>query len=426
MPDAILARLQRLHPKIIDLSLGRLTALLAKLDHPERRLPPVIHIAGTNGKGSTQAMLAAMMDAAGYRAHRYISPHLIRFNERIVLNGEEIGDAALDGLLDRVEAANAGAEITFFEVTTAAAFLAFSETPADVLLLETGLGGRLDATNVVAKPAVTLISPISMDHASFLGPTIWAIAGEKAGIFKPGVPALIAEQCPPAALRLRQEAARRGAKAFYAGKDWQIHAASCGVAYRDEAGELSLPSPALAGPHQIGNAGLAIAAARRLAWPKLDATAIGQGLVQAKWPGRLQRLTTGKLPALVKAGDELWLDGGHNPAAGAALADFFRDRLDKPLILVVGMLDTKDNKAFLVPLAPLATSLTSVPVPRSEHSLAPEIIAATARHLGLKAQAATDLEMALSALKAEPNSTVLIAGSLYLAGAVLALNRETS
>lgn len=416
--DLILARLQGLHPKSIDLSLARIVRLLDRLGNPERRVPPVVHIAGTNGKGSTLAMLHAMLEADGQRVHRYISPHLVRFNERILLHGQPIDESLLADVLDRCERANRGEPITFFEITTAAAFLAFAECPADWLLLETGLGGRLDATNVVAKPALTLISPVSMDHEAYLGDTLEAIAGEKAGIFKPGVLVLAGPQAPAALAVLDARAAALAAPLRAAGRDWQFAIGDQGFRLVDGESLLELPQPGLVGAHQIENAALAAMAGQAL---ELTADSIGQGIQGAVWPGRLQRLDGG-LAGRLPAGAELWLDGGHNPAAGQALA-LSLDGIahGRPVDLVLGMLETKDVAAFLAPMQGRIRRLLTVPVPDEHLGRDPAVVAALARGQGFAAEPAANVEKALDRLAetgSEP-AVVLICGSLYLAGHVL-------
>jgi dihydrofolate synthase / folylpolyglutamate synthase len=392
-PDPILARLKALHPRLIDLSLGRVERLLAALGNPERKLPPVVHVAGTNGKGSVVAYLAAMAQAAGLRAHVYTSPHLVRFNERIVVAGAEIDDATLSAYLERCELANAGAPITFFEITTAAAFLAFAERPADIALLEVGLGGRLDATNVIARPAVTAITPVSIDHTQYLGDTLAQIAFEKAGILKSGVPAVIGPQPAEAMTAIESRAHAIGAPL--------IHAAAADVA-------TSLP-----GAHQRVNAGIALACARALKMPQLDE----RGIAQARWPGRLQRLKHGPLVAALAAGTELWLDGGHNPAAGAVLADWIAAQPGVTDI-VVGMLNTKDAGKFLAALKPRVRFIRTVAVPDEENSLTADQLAALGEH----AKPCANVAAAIADLAPHRSARVLICGSLYLAGHVLGDN----
>jgi dihydrofolate synthase/folylpolyglutamate synthase len=377
--DAVLDRLTRLHPKVIDLSLGRIERLLLRLGSPERGLPPVVHVAGTNGKGSVIAYLRAMLEAAGQRVHAYTSPHLTRFHERIRLNGTLIGEPELVDLLEECETANGPSPITFFEVTTAAAFLAFTRHPADILLLETGLGGRLDATNVVERPLLSVITPVSIDHVQFLGDTLEAIAAEKAGILKPGVPAVIGPQAAEALAVIESRAAEVGAPLSCAGRDWQFEAKDDGITFVEAGASRAFGRPALPGAHQIENAAMALAAARRLDGFGLDDEALGRGLSGARWPGRLQTLTQGPLPALLPDGWELWLDGGHNAAAGLALAEAIGRRRDRPLHLIFGMMNSKAVREFLRPLAPLAQSLHAVAIPGEPNSLSAEAAAGEAR-----------------------------------------------
>ncbi|KGJ14127.1 bifunctional folylpolyglutamate synthase/dihydrofolate synthase [Paracoccus sanguinis] len=418
--DAILARLTALHPKVIDLSLDRLTALLADLGNPQDAIPPVIHIAGTNGKGSTQAYLRAGLEAAGLRVHAYTSPHLAYFNERIRLAGDLIGDAALAAVLAEVEAVNAGRPITFFEITTAAAFLAFARTPADVTLLEVGLGGRLDATNVVGAPRLTVITPVSIDHTQYLGETLAEIAGEKAGILKRGVPCVVARQQDEALAVIEARAARLGCPLAVAGQHWTAAREGDALVYQDERGLLDLPLPALPGPFQIDNAGTAIAALRELGYGQAEAAA---AMTRVEWPARMQRLTRGPLVEAAQAGGcELWLDGGHNPAGGAAVAATLA-AMPRPTHLICGMLNTKDVAGYMAPLAGVAESLTAVAIPGEANTLPAETTAAAARAAGLPAGTAADAGAAVRALAAaHPGARLLICGSLYLAGRVLRAN----
>ncbi|MGM0559594.1 MAG: bifunctional folylpolyglutamate synthase/dihydrofolate synthase [Pseudomonadota bacterium] len=426
--DAVLARLNRLHPKIIDLSLNRVENLLAALGHPERQLPPVVHVAGTNGKGSVLAMLRAMLEESGRAAHVYTSPHLARFHERIRLSGQLISEPDLLALLEECEAANGEAPITFFEITTAAAFLAFARQPADILLLEVGLGGRLDATNVVAHPELTIITPISMDHMQYLGDSLEKIAREKAGILKPGVPAIIGLQ-PPEALRVIQDRAEEvGAPLIIQGRDFDVERQGNEVLFRQSSSETRWPLPGLPGPHQVENAGLALAAARQLDVFLPDPASVARGLKKASWPARLQHLSEGNLPASLPQGWELWLDGGHNAAAGQALARALKDWPDsaetKPLDLVYGMLNSKTAAAFLEPLAPLVRQLRAVEIPGEPNSLSAEEAAWHARECGVRAEPASNLSQALQDLvqcSAQPGR-ILICGSLYLAGEVIRQN----
>jgi dihydrofolate synthase/folylpolyglutamate synthase len=419
--ELILARLQGLHPKVIDLSLERIERLLARLGHPERALAPVVHIAGTNGKGSTLAMLDAMLQAAGRRVQRYISPHLVRFNERFLFNGRPIAEPELADVLEVCERSNRGEAITEFEIITAAAFLAFARHPADVVLLETGLGGRLDATNVVARPRLTALAPISLDHQAYLGERIEQIAFEKAGILKPGVPCIVGPQPSEALAVIERRAGAIGAPLGVQGRDWRARRVGDRLVVELRDRTYDLPLPALAGRHQIDNAGLATACALALGDLAPDDEAIAQGLRNAVWPARLQRLRRGPLVERLPAGCELWLDGGHNPAAGEALAASLNGPDAPPLHLVVGMLNTKDEAGFLRPLAPLASSLHTVPVPDEPASRDPNEAAALARGLGIAATPAPDVASALSTIAAVATASarVLVCGSLYLAGHVL-------
>ncbi|MEM8950087.1 MAG: folylpolyglutamate synthase/dihydrofolate synthase family protein [Pseudomonadota bacterium] len=422
--DLILTRLQKLHPKAIDLSLGRLERLLEALDHPERRLPPVVHIAGTNGKGSTLAMLDAMLAADGKRVQRYVSPHLVRFNERILFDREPITEQAFADVLDRVEQANQGLPITFFEITTAAALAAFAERAADILLLETGLGGRLDATNVVDQPLFTLITPVSLDHQAYLGEHLYQIAGEKAGILKKNVPCALGPQAPESLEVIAARAQALNAPLIQHGRDWTSRQAGERLHVEVGSTSLDLPLPALPGEHQIGNAGLAIAAALNLGDLAPSPQSIAQGLEKAHWPARLQLLTRGPLIQALQTGSSIWLDGGHNPGAGEALAAYFEGDDQRPLHLVVGMINTKDSLGFLTPLAKGVASLKAVPVPDEHASLDPADVVRDAQNLGIKAEAAESVETALSTIakQAQTPVRVLICGSLYLAGHVLRAN----
>jgi dihydrofolate synthase/folylpolyglutamate synthase len=421
--DRVLERLGRLHPKLIDLSLGRIERLLPALGSPQEKLPPVIHVAGTNGKGSTIATLRACLEAGGYRVHAYISPHLVRFHERIRLAGRLIEEEALIALLDECERANGGTPITYFEITSAAAFLAFARTPADVVLLETGLGGRLDATNVVRRPAVTAVTPISLDHQGFLGDTIAQIAAEKAGIVKPGVPAVIGPQPQEAEAVIEARARELDAPLSRWQHEWRCSPGGAGMRFVGERWRFDLPLPSLAGAHQIANAGTAIACLEQLRDLPLSADALADGLRHIEWQARLQRLTRGPLVAMMPAGWELWLDGGHNPGAGTVLAEFVAGWHDRPLFLVVGMLNTKDSAGFLGPLAPHAKALTAVTIPGEQNPLPAEAIASAARSVGLLATTAASVEAALRDISSSsPPGRVLICGSLHFAGTVLAAN----
>ena len=421
--DRVLARLTQLHPKRIDLSLGRIERLLAALGNPHERLPPAIHVAGTKGKGSAVATMRACLEAAGYRVHAYTSPHLVRFRERIRLAGELIEEEALLALLEECERANRGEPITFFEITTAAAFLAFARTPADIVLLEVGMGGRLDTTNVIRHPAVTAITPVSLDHQAFLGDTIAAIAGEKAGILKPGVPAVIGPQPEEAETVIEARAVAIATPLYRSGKEWRCAAAGAGMRYEGQRWRLDLPSSSLLGPHQIVNAGMAIACLEQLQKFTLPPSAISEGLRHIDWPARLQHLRCGPLVKMLPTGWELWLDGAHNALAAEAIAVVAAGWRERPLDLIVGMLNTKDAGGFFAPLAPYARSVRAVTIPGEENPHPAAKIAAAARGLGLEAQEAASVAAALCDIIAGPGpARVLICGSLHLAGVVLAEN----
>ena len=419
--DAVLARMMALHPKIIDLTLDRMWRLLDALGNPQNDLPPVIHIAGTNGKGSTQAMIRAGLESAGHRVHAYTSPHLARFHERIRLAGTLISEPDLTALLDECYAANGGANITYFEITTCAALLAFARSPADYTLLEVGLGGRLDATNVVKSPELTIITPVSMDHEAFLGDTLAAIAGEKAGIIKRGVPCIVGPQDETGLDVIESRAAQLGAPLLAYGQHWHASPERDGMIYQDETGLLDLPRPVLSGDHQIQNAGMALAALRHLGCGEDACLA---AVTQTEWPARMQRLRSGPLTQMAAAsGAELCLDGGHNPAAGNALASVLRALPKRSTHLICGMLNTKDVQGYLAPLAEVADSLIAVSIPGEANTLAAADTAQAAREVGLSAKSALDLNSALQTILAtDPTARVLICGSLYLAGAVLREN----
>ncbi|MEO3477423.1 folylpolyglutamate synthase/dihydrofolate synthase family protein [Phaeobacter sp. CAU 1743] len=417
--DAILDRMMALHPKIIDLTLDRVWRLLAALDNPQDRLPPVIHIAGTNGKGSTQAMIRAGLEGAGKSVHAYTSPHLARFHERIRLAGELISEAHLTEVLDECYAKNGGENITYFEITTCAALLAFARTPADYTLLEVGLGGRLDATNVIEKPALSVITPVSIDHEQFLGNTLAKIAGEKAGIIKRGVPVVVGPQEDEAMEVIEDVAARLGAPLIAHGQHWHVYEERGRLIFQDEAGLLDLPMPALIGAHQVQNAGMALAVLRHLG---ADEVACEAAMARAEWPARMQRLKTGPLVEAA-AGAELWLDGGHNAAAGHALADVLVGLPKRPTHLICGMLNTKDVTGYMAPLAPHVESLTAISIPGEAATLSAEETEAAAQSVGITAARAEDALSGLQAIIAkDPSARVLICGSLYLAGHILREN----
>ncbi|WP_420569245.1 bifunctional folylpolyglutamate synthase/dihydrofolate synthase [Thalassovita sp.] len=417
--DAILDRMMALHPKVIDLTLDRMWRLLHALDDPQDRLPPVIHIAGTNGKGSTQAMIRAGLEAAGNTVHAYTSPHLARFHERIRLAGQLISEDHLTAVLDECYAANNGENITYFEITTCAALLAFARTPADFTLLEVGLGGRLDATNVVDTPALTIITSVSIDHEQFLGNTLDKIAGEKAGIIKRGIPCVVGPQQDEAMDVIEAQAARLGAPLIAYGQHWHVYEERGRLIYQDETGLLDLPLPNLPGAHQIQNAGAAIAALRHLG---KNETAAEAAVTQAHWPARMQRLKTG--PLVQAAPDaELWLDGGHNAAAGQALATHLSSLPKRDTYLVCGMLNTKDIGGYLSPMAPYVTALTAVSIPGEANTLPAETTAKAAIKAGISAISGPDVETAIRQItQTVPNARILICGSLYLAGAILREN----
>lgn len=416
--DAILERMMALHPKIIDLTLDRVWRLLAALDNPQEALPPVIHIAGTNGKGSTQSMIRAGLEAMDKRVHAYTSPHLARFHERIRLAGELISEDYLTEVLDECYAKNGGIDITYFEITTCAALLAFARTPADYTLLEVGLGGRLDATNVIT-PELSVITPVSIDHEQFLGNTLAKIAGEKAGIIKRGVPVVVGPQQEEALDVIEAKATSVGAPILAYGQHWHVFKERDRLVFQDETGLLDLPLPALLGDHQIQNAGAALAALRYLG---ADEAACEAAMTQATWPARMQRLKTGPLVESAPSA-ELWLDGGHNAAAGEALAALLGALPKRDTHLICGMLNTKDVSGYLRPLATQAASLTAVSIPGEANTLSASDTAAAAESVDLPALEAASVQAALDAILAKaPDARVLICGSLYLAGNILREN----
>lgn len=430
--EALLARLSALHPERIELGLERMQRLLARLDHPERALAPVIHVAGTNGKGSTIAYLRAIMEAAGLRVHAYTSPSLVRINERYRLGrrgrGALVSDDELYATLERCERANAREPITIFEIETAAALCLFAQHPADVVLLEVGLGGRLDATNVIEKPLASVIAPISMDHTEFLGETVSTIAREKAGIIKRNVPAICAEQPPEAMAVIEQQASRMKAPLHAAGQEWHVNVERGRLVYQDDRGLMDLAAPRLFGRHQFENAGLAIATLRAQDSFRIEPTAFEAGMVNAEWPARMQRLASGELLSQAPHGCEIWLDGGHNAAGGrvaaAALGDL-EERVSRPLVLIVGMMGNKDAGAFLANFGGLTRHIIAMQIPNREGSMPPDRLAEAARQLGMRVETAASVEAALSLvarLAYEAPPRILITGSLYLAGHVLAAN----
>jgi dihydrofolate synthase / folylpolyglutamate synthase len=417
--DVILQRMMALHPKMIDLTLDRVWRLLERLGHPERSLPPVIHVAGTNGKGSTQAMIRAGLEAAGKTVHAYTSPHLARFHERIRVAGELISEDYLSEILAECEDANGGEPITYFEITTCATLLAFARARADYTLLEVGLGGRLDATNVVDHPLLAIITPVSLDHQQYLGDTVPLIAAEKAGIIKRGVPVIVGPQSEDGLEVIERIAARLGAPVLAHNQHWRAWEERGRLIFQDDHGLLDLPLPNLPGPHQIDNAGAALAALRLLGFGE---TACEAAVTRAFWPARMQRLRTG--PLVVAAGRcELWLDGGHNPAGGEAVAATLARMSVKPTHLIVGMLNTKDIAGYLRPLAARAASLTAVSISGEANTLSAEDTQAAAKAAGIAAATAPSVLSAVRSIAArDPGARILIGGSLYLAGGVLREN----
>jgi dihydrofolate synthase / folylpolyglutamate synthase len=417
------------HPRVITLGLERIERLLKRLGSPEKKLPPLVHVAGTNGKGSLVAYLRAMTEAAGYRVHVYTSPHLVRFNERIRIAGRLIEDDELGNLLTECEEANGEEPISFFDITTALAYLAFSRVPADIGIIEVGMGGRFDSTNVI-EPAVSAITPVGYDHTGFLGDKLEGIAWEKAGIIKRAVPVVIGRQREVSAKVIEDEAAKLTAPLFRMGREWQVTPTSSGFRYESDLQTLNLPAPALVGAHQLDNAATAVACVERLRAARIDIgdSAVRKGLLSVEWPARLQKLTRGPLPDSLPPGCELWLDGGHNEDCGLALArvasDWAKEPAPLPLYLIFGMLTTKDASGFLRPLARHAKAARAVPFPEGHSAYTPEEACAKAAEVGLDCVPANDIGAALEDLLATQPAPmrVLICGSLYLAGAVLARN----
>ncbi|MCP5410669.1 MAG: bifunctional folylpolyglutamate synthase/dihydrofolate synthase [Alphaproteobacteria bacterium] len=435
--DVILARLLALHPKKIDLKLDRIQRLLADLGDPQKRLPPVIHVAGTNGKGSLCAFARAMLEADGFRVHVHTSPHLVHFHERIRIAGQLIGEEELASLLEEVERVNDGRPITFFEITGAAMFLAFSRHPADAVVLEVGLGGRFDATNVVPPPAMTVIQPVGLDHLEFLGPDLATIALEKAGIIKPGAPLVVGPQAEIARDVILSQADRMGVPVHVFGQDFTARQEHGRMVYEDETGLLDLPLPRLVGRHQIETAGTAIAALRHARWrgasPGWGSDAgVERGLQTVEWPGRLQRLTRGPLIDCAPEESEIWLDGGHNPHGAQALAGAIADleeRGERPLYMICAMLANKDAAGYLSAWRGLVRRVATVAIPGEENSMGAGALYDAAKAVGLEAAPAEDLEDAMLQVAAwsriDGDSVpprILVCGSLYLAGRVLAEN----
>jgi dihydrofolate synthase/folylpolyglutamate synthase len=424
----VIARLSTLHPQRVDLDLQRMRRLLDLLGHPEQELPPAIHVAGTNGKGSTIAYLRAILEAAKLRVHVYTSPYLVRINESVRLGGMLVDDEQLRAALEHCERANDGAAITLFEIQTAAAFWLFSQASADVLLLETGLGGRLDATNVIEAPLATVITPVGMDHTGFLGNTLAEIAGEKAGIIKRNVPVIVAEQPVEALDVIERQAQRMHAPLHGFGQQWHVNVERGRLVYQDERGLMDLAAPKLFGRHQFYNAGLAIATLRAQDAFRIDAAAFEAGVVNAEWPARMQRLAAGALLEMAPQGSELWLDGGHNADGGrvvaAALGDL-EERVSRPLVVIAGMMADKSAEAFLANFTGLTRHIIAVPVPDRDNAMPVDMLADAARSLGMRVDTAAGVEGALHALTRlawEAPPRILITGSLYLAGHVLAVN----
>ena len=430
--DAIQARLLTLHQRRIDLTLDRMQRLLARLGNPERRMGPVIHVAGTNGKGSTVAYLRAMLEAAGLRVHTYTSPHLVRINERFrigrVGGGVLVGDGDLLAALEQCERVNDGAPITLFEIETAAAFVLFAAQPADIVLLEVGLGGRGDSTNVVARPLASVITPVAMDHMEMLGDTLAKIAGEKAGIIKPGVPVIMGPQEAEAEAVIEQQARRCRVQLFASGQQWSAGLERGRLVFVDERGLLDLPAPRLFGRHQFDNAGLAIATLRAIETLDVPVKAIEDGLAKAEWPARMQRLTAGALVAKAPPQTEIWLDGGHNPECGRVVAEAIGDleeRVPRQLVIIIGMMGNKDARGFLANFAGMTRHVIAVPIPGHDNAYTPSALAEIARPFGMRIDTAESVEAALGAigrLAYEVPPRILITGSLYLAGEVLREN----
>jgi dihydrofolate synthase / folylpolyglutamate synthase len=428
----VVARVSALHPSQIDLNLDRINRLLERLDHPERKLPPVIHVAGTNGKGSTIAYLRATLEAANLRVHTYTSPYLVRLNECFRLGraggGVLVGDDELKDALEHCERANAGAPITVFEIKTAAAFVLFAQNPADALLLEVGLGGRLDATNTIEKPLASVITPVSMDHTEFLGTTLTSIAGEKAAIIKRGVPVISAEQADEAMAVIEAQAIRMRAPLSAAGQQWHVSIERGRLVYQDERGLMDLAAPKLFGRHQFDNAGLAIATLRAIDAFKISPAAFEAGIVGAEWPARMQRLASGRLVELAPLGSEVWLDGGHNAEGGrvaaAALGDL-EERVSRPLVIIAGMMANKDANGFLANFAGLTRHIIAVAIPDQDNAMPPDRLADAVRQLGMRVEIAAGVDAALRTLAGlayDLPPRILITGSLYLAGHVLSAN----
>lgn len=417
--DIILERLMSLHPKIIDLTLDRMMRLLNLLDNPEKIIPPVIHIAGTNGKGSTQAMIRAGLEASGDICHAYTSPHLARFHERIFLAGSIIEEIDLANYLSECEKVNGTTPITYFEITTCAALLAFSEKNADYTLLEVGLGGRLDATNVIDQPKITVITPISIDHQQYLGDTLAEIASEKAGILKRNCFAIIGPQEEEALAVIESRAYEVGATCKIYGQHWHVWEENGRLVFQDENGLLDLPLPKLIGAHQIQNAGIALATLRYLGKENVS---FEGAMLNADWPARMQRLKKGPLTSIATDA-EIWLDGGHNKAAGYALSEALSRLQSRKLFLIVGMLNTKDVAGYMQPLLSQSKRLYGVSIPGEAATMTAKETVDVAIDVGFEASVSENVESAIKEIiKQDQNARILICGSLYLAGNILQKN----
>ncbi|WP_425416550.1 bifunctional folylpolyglutamate synthase/dihydrofolate synthase [Oricola indica] len=425
-------RLETVHPQGFDLSLDRLHRLLDRLGNPQDKLPPVIHIAGTNGKGSCATMCRALLEADGKSVHVHTSPHLVRWHERFRMGrtdgpGQFVDDEVLADAIRRVAEVNGDEPTTVFEIMTVVMFVLFSEHPADAAIVEVGLGGRFDATNTISTPAVSVIMPIGLDHEAYLGDRIELIAMEKAGIMKPGVPVVIGAQDNDVAREvLIDTAERRGCPLAVYGQDFLAFEEHGRMVFQSQAGLMDLPLPKLPGRHQIANAATALAAVATAGFDIHFETA-ERALTDIKWPGRMQRLIEGPLPALLPGGSELWLDGGHNPHAAMMIAETLagmQDRIERPLFLITGMIDGKDARGYFRAFEGMARHVFTVPVHFNDAGLDPETLARSAEEAGLTAQPMKDVEEVLRLLgegwnRLEPPPRVLIGGSLYLAGEVL-------
>lgn len=427
-------RLLTLHPKGFDLSLERIRRLLSRLGDPQKRLPPVIHIAGTNGKGSAAAFSRAILEAAGLSVHVHTSPHLVNWHERYRIGqkggGKLVADDVLADAVRRVAEANAGESITVFEILTAVTFVLFSEHPADVCVIEVGLGGRFDATNVIERPAVSLIMPVSMDHEAYLGDRVELIAAEKAGIIKPGVPVVIGQQESTTALDVILDVAERlDAPAMVYAQDYFGFGENGRMVYQDDSGLMDLPPPRLVGRHQFANAAAAIAAVRTAGFT-VSESAVADAMGRVEWPGRMQRLVSGALVDLAPEGSEVWLDGGHNPGAGAVIAEYLaeqEERFPRPVFMIAGMISTKDQFGYFQAFEGLVRHVFTVPVGMSDAGVPANELALRAQAAGLSAEPMASVSNALSLLRetwdpTEPAPRILIGGSLYLAGEVLREN----